>query len=232
VLKNAEDYGVFIYGDLSETVRHDQEAEYDRRAVGLGISQRAADFLYVRPLLAYYETLGKDNKQLFLKANPELQDYFDRYSSYSPTGNKKLDTLVERYFLLPENSPLRSQMLRQHPQLQDYFDAKSSPAVRAMRAVLEQYFSIKNPNQRRDFLLRHPEIRDYFDQRKAEKASTAEQLGAFEQADPRLRPYFRDNKDMRRSADMMARKLHHAAIASLEETTRELQLRRERSPSG
>ena len=195
------------------------------------MSERAADFLYVRPLLNYYQTLSKDNKQLFLKANPELQDYFDKYTTYSPTGDKKLDLLIARYFLLPEDSPLRSQMLKQHPAIQDYFDSKASPAVRAMRAVLEQYFSIKNPNARKDFLLMHPEIRDYFDQRKAEKSAAAEQLAAFEKADPRLRPYFKDNEDMRRSADMMARKLHGAAISSLDETERELQLRRQRRPA-
>jgi hypothetical protein len=133
---------------------------------------------------------------------------------------------------MPENSALRSQMLKEHPELQDYFDAKASPALKAMRAVLEQYFGIKNPNQRRDFLRMHPEIRTYFDQRKAERADEAAQLAAFEQADPRLKPYFKGNQDMRRSADMMARKLHHAALAVLEDSTAELQLRRERQPTG
>lgn len=224
VMKEAEAHGVFIYGEFGEAERHDQQMEWDRRAVGLGLSERQKAWLYVRPLLEFYRTLPKDEKSLFLRANPELQEYFDKYTTKSMTGDKKLDALVEEYFKLPPGSILRSQFLRKHPQVQDWFDDRSSPAERAMRNALEQYFELRNAWERKDFLLDHPEVAAYFERRREEKANESELFGSFDRADPRLRPFYEDADDLIRAAERMREKLRRSTMDALGD----ISVRRER----
>lgn len=210
VMRNAEKYGVFVYGLLGDVQRHDREQAWLRRALSVqGMSNRAAHYLYVKPLLDYFFKLkGKDEKRLFLRANPEVQEYLDNFSRKSPTGDPRLDKLVEAYFKLPDDSQARSLFLRQHPEVQDYFDEKATPAERAMRNLLEVYFEIDYPPDRERFLQRHPEIQDYFDKRQRERANEKEQLEAFDQADPRLRPFFDlAGQDIGESAERMRERL-------------------------
>lgn len=150
---------------------------------------RAAAYLYVKPLLEFYFTLSKKEKPLFLRANPEVAEYLDKYAQGSPTGDAALDKLLDEYFNLPYASNERSHFLRKHPEVQEYFDSRSTPEERAMRSLLEVYFGIIEPNQRREFLRDHPEIQAYFDRRQEERANLSLQMGVFDEVDPRLAPF-------------------------------------------
>lgn len=226
VMEQAEAHGVFIYGEFGETERHDNEQEWNRRAVGLGVNERQSAFLYVRPLLQFYRTLDKSEKPLFLRANPELQEYFDRFSVKSFTGDKKLDSDVESYFRLPPDSFARSKFLREHPAVQDWFDSRSSPAEAAMRSLLEQYFEISGAAEREEFLQDHPEIAAYFEQRREEKAIESTLYQAFDRADPRLRPFYETAEDLERAAEAMRLKLRRATLKAVGD----IGVRRERRP--
>lgn len=228
VLQEAENHGIFIYGEFGEKLNHDREEEYLRRGVGLGLSKRQSAFLFVKPLLEFYRQLSSDEKPLFVRANPELQWYFDNFSNGSVTGDKKLDPLVEQYFRLPANSLARSAFLRKHPEVQEWFDKRSSPAERAMRSLLTQYFALGGW-QRSDFLLDHPEIQTFFDRRRIEKASELAQLSAFDTSDPRLRPFYEDAADLERAAGRMRAKLRQSAINRMVPDT--IETRRERRPA-
>lgn len=226
VLNNAEGAGIFIYGEFGEKYNYDREQEYMRRAVGLGLSKRQSAYLFVKPLMDFYRKLPKNEKPLFLQANPELQWYFDNFTNASPTGDKKLDKLVDRYFSLPAESFARSEFLRKHPEVQDWFDKRSTPAEAAMRNLLEQYFAMKTSWERQDFLLDHPEIQTYFDMRRDEKRSEQEQREAFDDADPRLAPFYENAEDLLRAAERMRAKLRQSALDAL--TPDGIETRRER----
>lgn len=229
VMQHAEAHGIFMYGEFGEQHRHDSEQAYLRRAVGLGLSKRQSAFLYVKPLLDFYRTLDPKEKALFSRANPEIQEYFDRFATGSITGDKKLDALVEEYFKLPPDSFARSKFLREHPKVQDWFD-KRNPAEGAMRNLLEQYFGIGSASDREEFLLQHPEINAYFERRREEKREESESLRAFDEADPRLEPFFESAEDLERAAARMRAKLRQSAINSLSPDG--IDTRRERRAGG
>jgi hypothetical protein len=214
VMDEAENHGVFVYGAFGEQERHDAEAAWNRRAIGAGMSKRQAAYLYVRPLLDFYMKLDPKDRTLFARLNPEIRDYLDKYATKSPTGNKKLDKLVEGYFKLPPSGAARTAWLRAHPEVQDYFDRRSTPAERALRNVLEQYFGL-HPGEREDFLIQHPEIPEYFDQKRRDDSMRNDQADAFDRADPRLEVYFDSADDAERSAEEMRRKLRQAALNAL-----------------
>lgn len=186
VLANAERAGVFIYGPFGEQERRDREKRYLREALGRGIGQRDALYLRVAPLLEVFFKLKKDQKGLFLRANPDVAEYLDKYADTTATGDKKLDALVERYFKLPEDSPERSELLRTHPKLQRYFDQHSTKVDRAMHRLLTVYFQIPPGQERKRFLALHPEIQGYFDRRHLQRENERAQATAFDLADPRL----------------------------------------------
>jgi hypothetical protein len=235
VYKHAESYGVFLFGAHGDSEVFERENDWVRRAMATKTSEgrldeQEATFLYVKPLLDEYYQLPKgEQRDLFLRANPELREYFDVYTRESLTGNKQLDGLVEEYFKLPPGSFIRSAFLRKHPKVQDYFDKHSPPAERAMRAVLEVYFAIPVGPKRREFLLLHPEIGVYFDRKKLERDLRETQLQAFEQADPSLQPFFAGAEaDIPAGAERMRRK---AALARLRRRTPDaLEVRRDRRP--
>lgn len=212
---NAEEAGIFMYGFFGDEQRHDAEAAWMRRAIGAGMNEKQAAYLYVKPLLDFYYQLPEDEQPLFARANPEIQEYFDKFTDSSPTGDPNLDPLVEEYFKLPTGSLQRSQFLREHPEVQDFFDKRSTPAELAMRKVLEQYFQILSAKDRKRFADLHPEIRAYFDQRRVERANEKAQYMAFDESDPRLKPFFDNAEDMIRGAEVMRRKLARAAQKEL-----------------
>jgi len=228
VLAEAENYGVFIYGEFGEEERHDREQEYLRRAVALGASERQAAYLYAKPLLDTYFALPEKERALFARANPEIQEYLDKYGDRKVTGNAKLDAIVEEYFHLPPDSFARSQFLRDHPELQDWFDLRSSPAERAMHNLLEQYFSIPSGPSRDEFLAMHPEVAAWFERRRAERSAEGAIYDAFDQADPRLRPYFQSGEDLIRAAEAMRRRLREQALKTYQPDT--IESRRDRRP--
>lgn len=225
VKRHAAAAGIFVYGLLSAREVHDRQQEWMRKAFTAGITGKAAHYLYVKPLLDFFFTLNREQKKLFLRATPELQDYFDRFSDKSVTGNPKLDKLLEGYFKLLPGSQERAQYLQRHPQVQDYFDSKSTPEERALHNLLEVYFELTHPVERRDFLLKHPEIQLYFDKRQREKSAEREVLGAFDLADPRLKPYRAGGASQRESVERMLDRLKpQMEVHGLAE-------RREREPS-
>jgi hypothetical protein len=188
VIAHAEEYGVFVYGPLGAQERHDREQKWMREAIARGMTKKAAAYLRIKPLLdVYFKLTARDEKRLFLKANPEMQDYFDTYAAGPATGNKKLDRDVEAYFKLRPGGNQRSDFLRNHPQVQVYFDKKATPAERSMHKLLDVYFSL-DFDARKGFALKHPEITAYFDRRDLEHRREQELGFSFELADPRLAP--------------------------------------------
>jgi hypothetical protein len=166
-----------------------QEAEWLRKAFAAGMTPKAAAYLYVKPLMDFFFTLNRAQRELFLRLNPELQDYFDKYARNSVTGDPKLDKLLDAYFKLPPDSSQRTTFLERHPEVQDYFDERSTPAERAMHNLLEQYFDLRDSYDRKQFLLQHPEIQDYFDKKAQERDMEQMTLSYFDEADPRFKPY-------------------------------------------
>jgi hypothetical protein len=229
VMRQGERHGIFVYGIFGARERFIREQQWLRRAIGAGMSEKQAHYLFVKPLLDFFFTLGKEEKKLFLRANPELQEYLDDFARKTVTGNKKLDRLIEAYFKLPDDSQARSFFLQQHPEVQDYFDSISTPRQRAMHALLEAYFDLPL-SAREDFLREHPEIQDYFDRRERERHETADQYRAFDQADPRFRPFLNaGSQTIRGNADRMLAFLRGQKAGRLAGDT--LEARTERRPT-
>jgi hypothetical protein len=191
VAAHADDAGVFIYGSLSARQREDSQREYLRQAMAhKGMTKKMALYLHVKPLLDLYYTLSDPSeKDLFLRANPDVQNYLDSFGGGVSTGDKTLDGLIESYFKLDRHSPDRSAFIHVHPQLQDYFNRHSTPADRAMHELLDVYFRIPVGKARSRFSARHPEIQAYFDQRKTERDNELATAMSFDLVDPRVAPY-------------------------------------------
>jgi len=226
ILENAEKYGVFIYGPIGQSKRNERFNDWLRQGYAHGLGDKAAVLLYVKPLLDYFFKLKtRDQKQLFLKANPELDYYFRNFVKATPSGDAKLDRLLEQYFALPEHSPQRSDFIKRHHEVQVYFNSKSTPAERAIRNQLEVYFGLYGP-ERKMYGLQHPEIQAYFDQRANERDAEQAVGEAFAKADPRLRRFW----DMARlDITLAGEQVREAMFARRKLGVRGLATRRERS---
>lgn len=189
VQQEAEAHGVFIYGYLGRTEQAAKQNDWYAQASLAGLTEKAAAYLYAKPLLDFYFTItDAAERALFLRANPELANYLDNFAHDTLTGDPYIDGLIEDYFKLPASSDLRSAYLRLHPEVQDFFDSKTDPETAAIRRLVNVYFSTP-PKLRRDFLIRHPEVSLYFDARKRYKNKARAQAEVFTFADPRLKPY-------------------------------------------
>jgi hypothetical protein len=209
---HAEEYGIFIYGSFGEQEMDDRAKAFERLAGKMTPKQEA--YLYAKPLLDFYFTLPKDERPLFARANPEVSDYLDKYSSHSITGDAKLDHKIEAYFKLPASSQLRATFLANHPELQTYFDKHSTPAEVAMRNILTQYFGLPK-EKKAEFLQLHPEINAYFDNRRQAQRNSENAYQAFDTSDPRLTEYFRPAQSLIEEAAWMRAQLRQSAINAL-----------------
>lgn len=213
VADHADDAGVFVYGSLSSRQQEESTRDYLRQAMmHKGMTKKVALYLRVKPLLDLYYTLhSPSEKDLFLRANPEVQSYLDVYGGSPKTGNKKLDVLIESYFKLDRHSHERSDFLRKNPQLQAYFDRNSSPADVAMRDLLDTYFKTPQGEDRKRFSRQHPEIQAYFDARKRERDNELAAAMQFDMADPRLVDYLHNaTNESGHAAELMLRLLRES----------------------
>jgi hypothetical protein len=214
---NAEAAGVYVYGAFGEAERKQREMEYDRRAIGLGMNQAQADYLYVKPMLDFMETLPKSERELFKLANPEIDAYYAKHPfTGSQTGDPALDKTVEAYFKLDAGSAARTQMIKDNPKLQAWFDAHSTPAQQAIHNMLTVYFSIADRNSRQAYGEAHPEIKAYFDAKRLSDGLLSAQYNALNENDPRLKGYYHDAGDMARAAEAMRRKLQLQAAGIID----------------
>ena len=205
---NAEASGVYVYGAFGEQQAKEREAEYDRRALGLGLSQTQADYLYVKPMLDFMETLPANEKVLFKLANPEIDAYYAQHPfTGSQTGNPATDKMIEAYFKLDAHSDARTQYIKDHPDLQAWFDERSTPAEKAIHSVLTVFFSIPQGLERKKYGAAHPEIKAYFDAKRLADKLLSNQYNALNDNDPRLKGYYKDAADMERAAKAMRDKL-------------------------
>ena len=227
IATDAEKYGVFIYGPQGQAKRDERLNNWLRDAYKHGLGDRAAVQLYVKPLLDYFFTLkDRGAKQLFIKANPELDYYFRNFAKQPTTKNKHLDNLIEQYFSLPEHSDQRSAFLLQHKEVQRYFDKKSTPGERAMHRMLEVYFGLYG-GERKQYGLQHPEIQAYFDKRKAERDNEQAIGEAFFQADPRYHEFFNiAQRDIVQAGNIV---FDHLARKKYRKSAKQIATRRERS---
>jgi hypothetical protein len=187
IADHAEAASVFVYGVFGQDERAASEKKYLRETMRHKMTRKTALFLRIKPLLDLYYTIKESSdKDLFLRANPEVQQYLDEFSEAPATGNKELDKLIQAYFALPRRSYERTQLLEKNSILQDHFDRNSSPADRAMHNLLEVYFKIEDKRKRAEFSAQHPEIAAYFEKRREERDNEIFQASAFDLVDPRL----------------------------------------------
>jgi hypothetical protein len=213
VAEHAEEYGVFVYGSLGEQEMADKMARWMREGFAWGRdSERSILYRHVKPLIDFYFSLPKEERELFLRANPELARYFELTRDPVSTGDPVLDGLIAQYFALPRSSRERSILLVQHPELQAWFDENSEPEDAAMHDLLEQYFKLPTAG-RKQFLVEHPEVQEYFDKRQQEKANERKQLDAFDASDPRLKPFLDDAAiEIYQAAYLRKRQMLYAAV--------------------
>jgi hypothetical protein len=184
IAEHAEEAGVFVYGKIGAYERHKQEQEDIRKAMlHTHLDRHSIESIRLKPFLDLLGQLSGSDRSLFLKVNPELQAYLNKYHG-STTGDKRLDKLVDAYFKLPQDSAARTDFLRKHHDVQRYFD-KRNPGDAAIHRLLEVYFSLTG-NARADFNQLHPEIQAYFNLRRQEKANESRILFGLADADPRL----------------------------------------------
>jgi hypothetical protein len=214
VAKHAEEYGVYIWGPVEDQAREEKMADYLRKAKKRHLTPKAASYLRVRPLVDLFHTLDDDEQKLLLKANPDLRDYFDRYSKGPATGDKQLDKDVEAYFKLDPDSSDRSNFLRKHPDVQRYFDLKN-PADAAMHRLLEVYFAIPMGKERNIFRDEHPEISDYFDRKREERSALRGEMDVFDRANPDLADEFERAEPMGDEAEAIYNSLRARVAANL-----------------
>jgi hypothetical protein len=232
VYKNAENAGIFIFGAHGEGDTDEKEEQFLMGAMAAkdgkkNLTPQEATYIYVKPLMdAYYDLPKGAERDLFLRANPELKDYFDRWVHHSLTGDKEKDKVIEGYFKLPPNSLARSAYLVDHPEVQMYFDAHSPPAERAMRKVLQAYFDIPYGPGRQQFLVRHPEIQVYFDARAAARDEQATQLRPFMLSDPSLFEGRESAEEVQKSAETMRHLLRQGRAEKLAPDTLERRVQR------
>ena len=144
----------------------------------------------LQPLIDFYFSLTDPaERQLMLRGNPELQQYFDLAAEEISTGNPALDKLLEQYFKLPKGSRMRRILLDQHPELEAWVQENSTQEDDALHAMLEVYFTLSSA-EKKQYRIDHPELQEYFDKRAEEKENEKMQLEAFDRADPRLKKYF------------------------------------------
>lgn len=191
VANNAEAMGVFVYGNWGDEERHDMEMQYYRRAVGAGASDRMAAYFYVAPLLDFYGTLTDSfEKELFLRANPELKQYFEKYSELDLTGDPAANQQLDEYFNLPYGSEARRMYAQTHPDVTEWLRGQGSPADQAIYNTLDQYFSYPAGAKRKEYIAAHPELQAWFDRAKEEKSSRSAEFANFDKSDPRLQQYY------------------------------------------
>ena len=215
VMDHAAEAGVFVWGGTAADERHKADSEFLRKAMlHTHLDRRTVMYLRLRPYLDLLASLSGSDRNLFLKANPELREYLDLYGSGNVTGDKKLDSLIEQYFKLPSDSPQRSAFLKAHRNVQRYFDRRN-PGDRAIHRLLEVYFDLK-VGERREFAVKHPEISAYFEKRRQEADNERAVLATFEDADPRLK-HSREvaQRDEQRLLDQLHRYQRYARLRAV-----------------
>jgi len=212
VKDHAEAAGVFVYGVLGDQQQHDAETSADAQS---HIAQGNAVW-GVKPFLDLYYSLppGYD-RELLRRANPELAAYLDNQPD-ALAGDPMLSAALAGYFRLPYGSALRASYLVAHPEVQDYFDSRGpAGGASGIQQVLNVYFAINNPLERRTFLAEHPELNDYFDAKKATRDQFNAITSVFDQTDPRFQPFLRRAEfDVGGAASRMRYKLKLSAAQS------------------
>lgn len=191
VAEHADEYGVFIYGYLGEQAVADEMEAWYQQMLALGVDDgRSQLYAYAKPLLTFYfETLEDPaEREMFRRANPQLDAYLDVYSERPSTGDETLDALLAEYYSLPRGSAAREFLLAEQPELAEWFRGDTDAQDDAMNTLLETYFSL-GPRQRKRFALDHPEIKNHFDARRDQQRLERDQLRAFDNADPRFAPF-------------------------------------------
>ena len=88
-----------------------------------------------------------------------VRDIMIRYQQWTD-DNDPMSLLIQGYYRTPEHG--RAQYLEKHPELADYWAAISGPEDKRLAAMLDQYWSIKDPYARTMFTAMHPEVKEYF----------------------------------------------------------------------
>lgn len=118
-------------------------------------------------------------KAQYLDAHPEIQEWLKlgpmsnmpdayqdvvrdimvRYGEWTQETDG-LGKVIQDYYATPGYA--REQYLEKHPELVAYWNAIRSPEEARMSAMVDQYFSIQDPNSKHAFLIIHPELKQHF----------------------------------------------------------------------
>ena len=221
--QHAAEFDVFSWGPTADTA-----FTADAHAFAWGDTPRKEAYKQVAALMQVYFELKPEDRPFFLTCNPEIQAYFEAFSTKSPTGDEKLDKVLEAYFKTPHD--LQPAYLEQHPELKDYFTSKrKTPEEKAIGILLDAYFGL-NPAMRPDYLLKHPELAGFFAERKAQKDLTDAYDDALTEADPRYRRYRESEPYLRARAEIHLRRAALRA-QTVERATTTLSVRSDREPA-
>ena len=230
VLDHADEYGVFIYGVLGPQDEADKQSEMMAKAFAFARNgDRSMLYGLLQPLIDFFFSLTDPaERQLMLRANPELEQYFALTADEISTGDPVLDKLLEQYYKLPRGSRMRTIMLDQNPALKAFIEENSTQEDDAIHSLLEVYFTLSAADKKQ-YRIDHPELQEYFDKRSEEKENEKTQLEAFDRADPRLKKYFDAAEDeieysaWLRLQQMQHERLRPIAIAQRRERRQEVQ---------
>jgi hypothetical protein len=219
--QHAAEYDVFAWGPTA-----DSQLTANAHAFAWGDTPRKEAYKQIAALMQVYFELDPEDRQFFLSANPEIQDYFDQFSTKSPTGDPKLDKVLETYFDTPHD--LQPAYLDKHPELKAYFQTKrDTPEEKAIGVLLDAYFGL--PKARRpDYLMSHPELQGFFDERKQQQDMIDAYDEALTEADPRYKRYKGSEEYLRARAEIHLRRASLMAGTVNRQTTK-LSTRTERS---
>jgi hypothetical protein len=180
IKKHAGDAHIFAWGPTADSIFTSQAHGFS-----FGNSARLDAYHQIAPLLTLYFELKPEDRAFFLQVNPEVQMYFDQFSTHSPTGDPKLDKALEKFF--DAEGEDRDAILQANPGLKAFFDSKrTTPEEKALGVLLDAYFGLPKGYQRKMYLLTHPEVQGFFDKRKDERDLEDAWLGGLVDADPRL----------------------------------------------
>lgn len=114
-----------------------------------------------------------------------VRDIMVRYGEWTQEGEDGLGKVISDYYATPAYA--REQYLEKHPELTAYWAAIRSPEQKRVAAMVDQYFSIQDPNTRRAFLIIHPELRQHFvDSRNRRYENFLNQVAQYMGANPEM----------------------------------------------
>lgn len=122
---------------------------------------------------AYYDLPANTERQQYLEANPQLEDYWEWNRGVKAQAEAKwpgIAQIQDGYFDAgPKGSQARKDYLKSYPQLKSYWDWKDGiNSVRDTKwpgivQIQEMYYALPEDTSRKEYLKQHPELKAYWE---------------------------------------------------------------------